>query len=85
MYEELKNKVCQANIELQKHNLVVYSWGNVSEIDRDNNVIAIKPSGVAYEKLTPDKIVLLDIEGNIIVSVRGIKGVKSLFLVFLVC
>lgn len=66
MYEELKNKVCQANIELQKHNLVVYSWGNVSEIDRNNNVIAIKPNGVAYEKLTPDKIVLLDIEGNII-------------------
>ena len=66
MYEELKNKVCQANIELQKHGLVVYSWGNVSEIDRDNNVIAIKPSGVAYEELTPDKIVLLDIEGNII-------------------
>jgi len=66
MYEELKNKVCQANIELQKHSLVVYSWGNVSEIDRGNNVIAIKPSGVAYEKLTPDKIVLLDIEGNII-------------------
>ncbi len=66
MYEELKNKVCQANIELQKHSLVVYSWGNVSEIDRDNNVIAIKPSGVAYEKLTPDKIVLLDIKGNII-------------------
>lgn len=66
MYEELRNKVCQANIELQKHNLVVYSWGNVSEIDRGNNVIAIKPSGVAYEKLTPDKIVLLDIKGNII-------------------
>ena len=66
MYEELRNKVCQANIELQKHGLVVYSWGNVSEIDRGNNVIAIKPSGVAYEKLTPDKIVLLDIEGNII-------------------
>ena len=66
MYEELRNKVCQANVELQNHSLVVYSWGNVSEIDRENNVIAIKPSGVAYEKLTPDKIVLLDIEGNII-------------------
>ncbi len=63
MYEELKNKVCQANIELQKHNLVVYSWGNVSEIDRDNNVIAIKPSGVANYVLGVTGIVAVVISG----------------------
>ena len=64
MYDELREKVCRANIELQKHNLVIYSWGNVSGIDRDKNVIAIKPSGVAYEELTPEKIVLLNLDGN---------------------
>jgi len=66
MYEELTKAVCDANLELQKHKLVIYSWGNVSEIDRSNGVIAIKPSGVMYDELTPDKIVLLDIDGNII-------------------
>ena len=66
MYEELREAVCQANIELHKQNLIVCSWGNVSEIDRDNNSIAIKPSGVAYEELMPDKMVLLDLEGNLL-------------------
>ena len=65
MLEELKQKVCDANIELQKQSLVIYSWGNVSGIDRDNGLIAIKPSGVAYDELTPDKIVLVDLDGNI--------------------
>ena len=66
MHEKLKECVCQANIELQKQQLVIYSWGNVSGIDREDNIIAIKPSGVSYEELTPDKIVLLDLEGNIV-------------------
>ena len=66
MYEELKNQVCQANIELRKRNLVIYSWGNVSGIDHDAGVVAIKPSGVAYDDLTPEKIVLLDLDGKII-------------------
>jgi len=66
MYEELKEAVCHANIELQKHRLVIYSWGNVSGIDRSAGVIAIKPSGVAYGELTPDKMVLLDLDGNIV-------------------
>jgi L-ribulose-5-phosphate 4-epimerase len=66
MHEELKTAVCQANIELQTHNLVIYSWGNVSGIDRSASVIAIKPSGVSYDELTPDKIVLLDLDGNIV-------------------
>ncbi len=66
MLEQLKKSVCRANLELQKQNLVIYSWGNVSGIDRKKGVIAIKPSGVPYEKLTPEKIVLLDLQGNVI-------------------
>ena len=66
MYEELRKAVCDANLELQKQKLVIYSWGNVSEIHRSNGVVAIKPSGVMYEELTAEKIVLLDLEGNII-------------------
>jgi len=66
MHEELRQTVCDANIQLPEHNLVIYSWGNVSGIDRAVGVVAIKPSGVAYDELTPDKIVLLDLEGNLI-------------------
>ena len=66
MQEELKKAVCQANLELQKHRLVIYSWGNVSGIDRSSGVVVIKPSGVLYDELTPDKMVVLDLEGEII-------------------
>ena len=65
MYEELKKLVCEANIELQRRNLVIYSWGNVSGIDRAAGIIAIKPSGVSYEELTADKIVLVDLAGKL--------------------
>jgi len=64
MYEELKRAVCEANIELQTQKLVIYSWGNVSGIDRQSGVVAVKPSGVPYDELTPDKIVVLDLDGN---------------------
>jgi len=66
MNEDLRKSVCDANIELHKQNLVIYSWGNVSGIDRSAGIVAIKPSGVAYDELTPDKIVLLDLDGNIV-------------------
>ncbi len=66
MYEKLKKDVCEANIELQRQKLVIYSWGNVSGIEREKGIVAIKPSGVAYDELTPEKIVLLDLQGNII-------------------
>ena len=65
MHEELRKSVCDANIELQERNLVIYSWGNVSGIDREAGIVGIKPSGVPYEDLTPDKIVLLDLDGKI--------------------
>lgn len=66
MYEELRKAVCDANIELQRQKLIIYSWGNVSGIDRSAGVVAIKPSGVPYDDLTPDKIVLLDLNGKIV-------------------
>lgn len=66
MHEELKKLVCEANIELQRRNLVIYSWGNVSGIDRARGIIAIKPSGVSYEELTADKIVLVDLAGKVV-------------------
>jgi L-ribulose-5-phosphate 4-epimerase len=66
MYEELKKTVCRANIELQKQKLVIFTWGNVSGIDRKAGVVAIKPSGVPYDELTPDKMVVLDLAGKII-------------------
>jgi L-ribulose-5-phosphate 4-epimerase len=66
VYEELKKSVCDANLELPKHKLVIFSWGNVSGINRSKGIIAIKPSGVDYDELTPDKIVLLDLDGDIV-------------------
>ncbi len=66
VHEELRKAVCDANLELQKQKLVIYSWGNASEIDRSKGIIAIKPSGVMYDELTAEKIVLLDLDGNIV-------------------
>lgn len=64
MFKNLKKTVCEANLLLPKHGLVTFTWGNVSQIDREKGVIAIKPSGVEYSKLTPDDIVILDLDGN---------------------
>jgi len=63
-YKELKERVYEANIELNNRGLVLYSFGNVSEIDRDKNVVAIKPSGVPYEKLKPNDVVIVDLENK---------------------
>ena len=63
MLEELKKAVYEANMLLPKHNLVTFTWGNVSQIDRETGYFAIKPSGVEYEKLTPDDMVIMDLEG----------------------
>ncbi len=64
MLEELKKKVYEANILLPKYNLVTFTWGNVSEIDRESGLFVIKPSGVDYETMTPDDMVVMDLEGN---------------------
>mgnify|MGYP000939850449 CR=1 FL=1 len=64
MLEELKQQVYAANMELPRRGLVTYTWGNVSGIDRKAGLVVIKPSGVAYEELTPDKLVVLDLDGR---------------------
>lgn len=66
MLERLKEAVCAANLELPRRNLIIYSWGNVSGIDRQSSVVAIKPSGIDYDELTADKIVLVDLDGNVV-------------------
>ncbi|MHC4389077.1 MAG: L-ribulose-5-phosphate 4-epimerase [Planctomycetota bacterium] len=66
MYDKLREAVCEANAELERRRLVICSWGNVSGIDRAAGVVAIKPSGVSYEELTPDRIVPLDLDGNVL-------------------
>lgn len=64
MLEELKKQVYEANMELVKRNLVVYTWGNVSGIDRESGYFVIKPSGVEYDTLKPEDMVVMDLEGN---------------------
>ena len=66
MLEELKKRVYEANMLLPKYELVTFTWGNVSEIDRESGIFAIKPSGVDYDKLTPDDMVLVDLEGKVV-------------------
>lgn len=61
-YKELKRQSFEANMELQRRGLVLYTWGNVSQLDRDKGVFAIKPSGVPYEKLSADDIVVVDLD-----------------------
>jgi L-ribulose-5-phosphate 4-epimerase len=63
---ELKEKVWRANLDLVKHNLVTLTWGNVSGYDKEEGIVAIKPSGVSYEEIMPDDIVIVDLEGQII-------------------
>ena len=65
-YQELRERVCAANRELPRRNLVVYTFGNVSGIDRARGVFAIKPSGVPYEDLDPDMMVVLDLDCRVI-------------------
>lgn len=64
--QELKSTVCKANLDLVAHGLVLFTWGNVSGIDRERGLIVIKPSGVDYDDLTPAMMVVLDLDGNIV-------------------
>ncbi len=66
MLEKLKQEVLEANLLLPKMGLVVFTWGNVSAIDREKGIIAIKPSGVEYDHLTADDIVLVDLNGKVV-------------------
>ncbi|MFM1524055.1 MULTISPECIES: L-ribulose-5-phosphate 4-epimerase [Helcococcus] len=66
MLEELKKRVYEANLLLPKYDLVKFTWGNVSEIDEESKIVAIKPSGVDYDKLKVEDIVLVNLDGEII-------------------
>ena len=66
MLEDLKQQVFKANLDLVKYNLVVLTWGNVSGIDRESGLIVIKPSGVDYDKMKIDDMVVVDLEGKIV-------------------
>jgi len=64
MLEELKLNVYEANMELPRYGLVTFTWGNVSAIDRESGLFVIKPSGVDYDKLRPEDMVVMDLDGN---------------------
>ena len=66
MLEALKQKVLQANLDLVKNKLVLFTWGNVSEIDRETGLFVIKPSGVSYDEMTADDMVVVDLNGKVV-------------------
>lgn len=68
MLEELKKQVCEANLELVARGIVIYTWGNVSGIDRENGLVVIKPSGVDYDGMNPDDMVVVDLQTGTIVE-----------------
>jgi len=66
MLEKLKQEVLQANLDLVKHGLVIFTWGNVSAIDRTKDLVVIKPSGVSYDNMKAEDMVVVDLQGNIV-------------------
>ncbi len=66
MLEELKQKVFEANMTLPRHGLVTFTWGNVSAIDRNLNLVVIKPSGVEYETMKAEDMVVVDLDGKVV-------------------
>lgn len=66
MLEALKEKVCEANLELSRRGVVLYTWGNVSGIDRARGLVVIKPSGVPYQGMQPSDMVVVDLDGRVV-------------------
>lgn len=66
MLESLKQEVYEANMLLPEYNLITFTWGNVSGYDRDKKLVVIKPSGVDYDQLTPESMVVVDLEGEVV-------------------
>lgn len=71
MLDNLKKQVYEANLLLPAYGLVTFTWGNVSAIDRNQKIVAIKPSGVEYDTMTPDDIVIVDLDGNVVEGHRN--------------
>ncbi len=85
-YQDIKQLAYQANMQLPKLNLVVFTFGNVSQADRDSGVFAVKPSGVPYEELTPEKMVIVDFEGKTVEGVlRPSSDTKTHALLYKQC
>ena len=66
MLEKLKEEVLAANLLLPKYNLVTFTWGNVSAIDREKGLVVIKPSGVEYDEMKASDMVVVDLQGNVV-------------------
>ena len=66
MLKKLKKQVYDANMALPRHGLVLFTWGNVSGIDRERGLVVIKPSGVDYDTMEADDMVVVDMEGNVV-------------------
>jgi L-ribulose-5-phosphate 4-epimerase len=66
MLNDLRQSVFEANLDLVKHGLVIFTWGNVSGIDRERGLVVIKPSGVSYDNMTPADMVVVDMEGRVV-------------------
>ncbi len=66
MLEKLKEKVFRANLDLVKHGLVIFTWGNVSAIDRETGLVVIKPSGVSYDDMKAEDMVVVNLDGNVV-------------------
>ncbi|MBQ6315652.1 MAG: L-ribulose-5-phosphate 4-epimerase [Mogibacterium sp.] len=66
MLEELKKIVCEANLKLPEYGLVTFTWGNVSGIDRESGLVVIKPSGVPYDTMSPEDMVVVDLDGKVV-------------------
>ena len=77
MLEELKKVVYEANMELPKYGLVTFTWGNVSAIDRETGYFVIKPSGVDYDKLKPEDMVVMDLNMNKILDTSSGKECRA--------
>lgn len=68
MLEKLKEEVCRANLDLVAHGLVIFTWGNVSGIDREKGLVVIKPSGVSYDNMKPEEMVVVDLQSGDVVE-----------------
>jgi L-ribulose-5-phosphate 4-epimerase len=66
MLDQLKEEVWKANLDLVMHGLVIFTWGNVSGIDRESGLVVIKPSGVSYDEMKPSQMVVVDLEGKVV-------------------
>lgn len=66
MLEKLKQEVCQANLDLVSYGLVIFTWGNVSAIDRESGLVVIKPSGVAYNGMSAKDMVVVNLDGEVV-------------------